>query len=77
MAETSPAASGLARTDFHAAIRRNAWNTIWLCLLLVLVGLALGYAVGWVVEVYLLPPVDSGAGLTDTTNVSFRPTLKR
>jgi heat shock protein HtpX len=49
-----PARSGLARTDFHAAIRRNAWNTAWLCVILVLVGLALGYAIGWAAESYLI-----------------------
>ena len=56
MSQIPPAGTGLARTDFHAAIRRNAWNTAWLCLALVLVGLALGYAVGWALEVYFLPP---------------------
>jgi len=60
---------GLARTDFHAAIRRNARNTFWLCLLLVLVGLALGYVIGWAMESAvvgppghdpILDPLDSG-----------------
>ncbi len=55
---SGPAASGLARTDFHAAIRRNGWNTFWLCLILVLVGLALGYVLGWVFEAYFLAPPD-------------------
>ena len=31
-------APGLRRTDFHAAIRRNGRNTIWLCLIMVLIG---------------------------------------
>lgn len=56
MSGTPSAGLGLARTDFHAAIRRNAWNTAWLCLLLALIGLLLGYAAGWALEVYFLPP---------------------
>jgi len=67
-----PPQAGLARADFHAAIRRNAWNTFWLCLALVLVGLLLGYAVGWAAEAYLVAapehapfpdPLASGWGL--------------
>ncbi|MGF1591658.1 MAG: M48 family metallopeptidase [Kiloniellaceae bacterium] len=56
MAEQPPPTAALVRTDFHAAIRRNAWNTFWLCLGLALVGLLLGYAVGWFLESQLLPP---------------------
>jgi heat shock protein HtpX len=59
-----PRDEGLARTDFHAAIRRNAWNTFWLCPLLVLVGLALGFAVGWTVESYVVAP-EGGRAFAD------------
>jgi len=72
VAPLPPSGHGLARTDFHAAIRRNARSTFWLCLLLVLVGLLLGYAIGWATEFYfigppghdpILDPLDSAWGL--------------
>lgn len=56
MGSPMPRAPGLARTDFHAAIRRNAWNTIWLCLILASVGLVLGYVIGWAWEVQAMGP---------------------
>jgi len=46
--------AGLRHTDFHAAIRRNNRNTAWLCVLMVLIGAGLGYAVGWAAEVLAL-----------------------
>lgn len=46
---------GLRSTDFHAAIRRNERNTIWLCLVMVVIGGLFGYVIGWVLEVYLSP----------------------
>jgi len=69
MTQIPRSTGGLARTDFHAAIRRNARNTFLLCLLLVLVGLALGYVIGWAMESTvvgppghdpILDPLDSG-----------------
>ena len=50
-----PTQVGLRRTDFHAAIRRNERNTVWLCLIMVVIGGSLGYVIGWVLEVYLSP----------------------
>lgn len=56
---TGPA-PGLRRTDFHAAIRRNNRNTVWLCALMALIGAGLGYVVGWAAEVYGLAVSGSG-----------------
>lgn len=50
-----PGQTGLRSTDFHAAIRRNERNTLWLCLIMVVIGSLLGYVIGWVLEVYLSP----------------------
>jgi heat shock protein HtpX len=47
-------AGALARTDFHAAIRRNERNTVWLCLIMVLIGMAVGYVIGWAVEIMVI-----------------------
>ncbi|MDH3474912.1 MAG: M48 family metallopeptidase [Rhodospirillales bacterium] len=47
-------APGIRRTDFHAAIRRNERNTVWLCLVMVLIGGAFGYAIGWSAEIVTL-----------------------
>ena len=53
MSEDNPLpVAAIARTDFHAAIRRNGWNTLRLCAVLVLVGMALGYGLGWALEIY-------------------------
>jgi heat shock protein HtpX len=57
-------AAGLRRTDFHAAIRRNERNTVWLCLVMVLLGGGLGYVIGWSAEiVYLDAGLAGGAPL--------------
>jgi heat shock protein HtpX len=41
---------GLRRTDFHAAIRANRRNTTVLCVSLILLGVVLGYVIGWALE---------------------------
>ncbi|HEX7006991.1 MAG TPA: M48 family metallopeptidase [Alphaproteobacteria bacterium] len=41
---------GLRRTDFHAAIRANRRNTTVLCVSLILLGVVLGYVLGWALE---------------------------
>lgn len=51
----------LERTDFHSAIRRNERNTVWLCLVMVLIGMLVGYVIGWAVEIVML----GGAPLPD------------
>ena len=40
----------LRRTDFHAAIRANRRNTTVLCVSLILLGVVLGYVIGWALE---------------------------
>ncbi len=64
---------GIKRTDFHAAIRRNGRNTIWLCLIMVLLGGGLGYVIGWAADIVYLseittdrarPPMGVGEALT-------------
>ncbi len=54
MAESATNDSGLRRTDFHGAIRRNQRNTVWLCAVMVLVGALLGYVIGWAFEIVYL-----------------------
>ena len=39
--------TGLSRTDFVAAIARNRRNTAILCIVLVLIGVAVGAGIGW------------------------------
>lgn len=45
-----PAGGGLRRTDFQAAIRVNRRNTTLLCVGLILLGVVLGYVIGWALE---------------------------
>jgi heat shock protein HtpX len=47
-----PAASGLKRTDFFAAMRANRRRTTFLCLGLILLGGVLGYVIGLAFEVF-------------------------
>ncbi|MEJ2121776.1 MAG: M48 family metallopeptidase [Alphaproteobacteria bacterium] len=47
-----PAASGLKRTDFFAAMRANRRRTTVLCLGLILLGGVLGYVIGLAFEVF-------------------------
>jgi heat shock protein HtpX len=49
----SPIGRISARTDFHAAIRRNKINTLLMCFALILVGGALGYLLGWTIQAYV------------------------
>lgn len=50
-AASMPTAGGaLRRTDFHAAIRENRRNTTLLCVSLILLGVVLGYVIGWALE---------------------------
>jgi len=48
----APAAVGLKRTDFFAAMRANRRRTTFLCLGLILLGGVLGYVIGLALEVF-------------------------
>ena len=74
MAASAPNDSGLRRTDFHGAIRRNQRNTVWLCAAMVLVGALLGYVIGWAVEIIYLTQIApmSGVPLADPWVLALR-----
>lgn len=46
----TPAGAALKRTDFQAAIAANRRNTTVLCVGLILLGVLLGYVLGWALE---------------------------
>jgi heat shock protein HtpX len=53
MPQASPIGGISARTDFHAAIRRNKTNTLLMCFGLIVLGGALGYLLGWTIQAYV------------------------
>lgn len=59
---TAGDAPGIRGTDFHAAIRKNESRTVWLCLLMVLIGGLLGYVIGWACEIFYLTRQDAAPG---------------
>lgn len=52
MTATADTAPRINSTDFLAAQRANRRNTIWLILILLLLGGGLGYVLGWAVDTY-------------------------
>lgn len=63
MSDTA-APTGLSRTDFLAAIRRNRRNTALLCILLTLIGVAVGAGIGWAYAI-LIDESGTGEGAAD------------
>ncbi|MCK6451817.1 MAG: M48 family metallopeptidase [Alphaproteobacteria bacterium] len=63
-ADSAAPPTGLSRTDFLAAIRRNRRNTALLCILLTLIGVVVGAGIGWAYGI-LIDETGTGEGAGD------------
>ncbi len=70
--EPTAPAPGLTRTDFYAAIRRNKRNTVWLCMIMIVIAGGLGYVIGWAAEIIYLSALRHGEPLGVVEALAYR-----